>query len=110
MTINFKNIEAKDIPSFKGGEGSFHVNMFSDDKNKIMRGRLVPGSSIGYHQHVGNAEYIFILQGSPKVIFDGVEERLEPGVCSFCPEGHSHSLINDTNEDVEFFAVVPELR
>ena len=33
---------------------------------------------------------------------------LEAGQCHYCPQGHSHSLINDSTEELVFFAVVPK--
>ena len=32
---------------------------------------------------------------------------LEAGQCHYCPQGHTHSLINDSDADLVFFAVVP---
>ena len=52
MKISFDTIAESAIENFKGGEGTFHVHMFQDMNNKIMKGRLVPGSSIGTHTHV----------------------------------------------------------
>ena len=73
-----------------------------------MRGLLAPGSSIGLHTHEGNSEMIYILSGTGKVLYDGEYEPLAPGDCHYCPMGHAHSLINDSNGDLVFFAVVPE--
>ncbi len=72
-----------------------------------MRGRLVPGASIGLHTHETSSEIIYILQGSGKVLYDGEYEPVRTGTCHYCPKGHAHSLINDGNEDLTFFAVVP---
>ena len=82
--------------------------MFIDADNKIMRGRLIPGASIGLHTHETSSEIIYILSGTGKALYDGGEEALSPGDCHYCPKGHSHSLINDGDADLTFFAVVPE--
>ena len=68
---------------------------------------LDPGSSIGYHTHGTSSEIIYILSGTGKVKYDGGEEPLEAGQCHYCPKGHSHSLINNSDGPLEFFAVVP---
>lgn len=52
--------------------------MFADGHNRIMHGRLIPGVSIG------------------------------PSDCHYGPEGHSHSLVNDGEEDLVFFPAVPQ--
>ena len=41
MKISFDAIAESAIENFKGGEGTFHVHMFQDMNNKIMKGRLV---------------------------------------------------------------------
>lgn len=41
-------------------------------------------------------------------VADDGEERLEAGQVHYCPEGHSHSLINDTESDLIFFSIVPQ--
>ena len=108
MLLDFNTMEEKELEHFKGGEKSFHAKMFTDDSNKIMRGRLEPGASIGLHTHEGNSEIVFILEGTGKMLCDGVYEELSAGKCTYCPEGHSQSLINDSDGDLVFYAVVPE--
>lgn len=109
MKIDFNEIEINPIPHFRGGEKETITQMYTDDSVKIMYGRLEPGASIGLHTHETNSEGIFILSGTGKTIYDDTEEALSPGDCHYCPQGHSHSLINNGNEDLVFFAMVPEL-
>ena len=109
MIIDFNTIEEVANPQFKGGEGDTMFRTYNDGQNKIMRGRLEPGCSIGYHKHETNSEIIFILSGEARCIYDEGEERLVPGLCHYCPKGHSHSLINaSATEPLLFFAIVPE--
>ena len=108
MLIDFSDIEEKPLEHFKGGEGTFFARMFTDPKVKIMRGRLEHGASIGLHTHEGNSEIIYILEGTGKVEYDGGVETLAAGDCHYCPEHHTHRLINDSSEDLTFFAVVPQ--
>ena len=42
MRIVFDDIKESLAPNFKGGEKSFASRAFSDGKNKMMKGRLVP--------------------------------------------------------------------
>ena len=63
MKVEFGAIEETAIPGFKGGEGVTHARMFADGRNRIMRGRLEPGCSIGLHTHEGSCEMIFVLSG-----------------------------------------------
>ena len=107
MIVDFNAMEQNELPNFKGGEGVFYLRAFDDGKNRIMKGRLEPGASIGIHTHKGNCEIIYILSGMGHVLFEDKSLPLGPGSCHYCPEGFSHSLINDGDEELTFFAVVP---
>ena len=107
MIINFNKIEETVSPRFKGGEGDTKSRAFFDGVNKIMRGRLDVGCSIGYHKHETNSEVFLITSGVARCLYDDGEERLIAGDCHYCPQGHSHSLINASDsEPLEYFAIV----
>ncbi|MBO4983820.1 MAG: cupin domain-containing protein [Clostridia bacterium] len=106
--IDFNKLEEKVINSFYDGNGDFFVKMFVDDKNKIMKGCLKEGASIGLHTHETSSEIIFIISGTGKQIIDGQEEILKAGDCHYCKKGQSHTFINIGNEDLVFYAVVPQ--
>ncbi len=109
MLINFDEIDEIANPKFKGGEGDTMFRTFNDGINKIMRGRLDVGCSIGLHSHTNNSEIIFVINGEARCLYDDGEEHLTAGQCQYCPKGHSHSLINtSSNEPLTFFAIVPE--
>ena len=65
------------------------------------------GCTIGLHTHETSSEIIYILSGAGKVKYDDGEEAVSAGQCHYCPKGHSHALINNSGEPLEFFAVVP---
>ena len=90
MKIAFTDMEEEILPAFKGGEKEYRAKRYGDEACKIMSGRLIPGASIGYHKHT-----------------DEEEIRLKAGDCHYCPQGHAHSLINDSDADLTFYAVVP---
>ena len=106
--IDFKNVPEKYLPDFKGGEGAFTPKMITDELNKIMLGKLDEGCSIGLHTHDTSSEIIFFISGQGKVIHNGVEEPVAPGLCHYCKMGSEHSLINTGSEPLMFYAVVPE--
>lgn len=109
MILDFnKSIKEEELKNFKGGENTFKAKMYTDDLNKIIHGKLEKGSSIGYHKHETNSEIIYILSGTGKVKYDDTEKKIVAGECHYCPKGHSHSLINEQDEDLVFIAVVPE--
>lgn len=108
MLINFDQIPETVVPNMRGGEGQVASRMHVDEYIKIARGFLAPGCTIGLHTHETSSEVICILSGTGKVLCDGVYELLSAGSVHYCPKGHEHSLINDGQEDLTYFAVIPE--
>lgn len=107
MKIDFNKVTSSKIDHFKGGEKHLEAKMIVDDLNKIMKGTLIEGASIGMHTHEDSSEIIFITSGKAKTITDGVVEYLEAGDCHYCKKGSTHTLINVGDEPLQFLAVVP---
>ena len=107
MLIKLNEMEEKELKAFYGGEGTLCAKLYTDGQNKILRGRLVPGASVGMHRHETSSEIIFLVAGKAKSICDGEEELLSVGDCHYCPKGSEHCLINAGEEDLIFYAVVP---
>lgn len=69
--------------------------------------RLKPGSSIGRHQHIGNTEPYYIIEG--KGIFidhDGSRTEVGPGDVCYIEVGQSHAMENPFDRDLVFMALV----
>ncbi len=113
MILKKEELELKVFPKFYDGNKEYRANMYIDDNGRIMYGLLIPGASIGMHKHETSSEIIFITKGEGKVIFeqDGKTkiEYFKAGEAHYCPKGCLHSLLNETDERLEFFAVVPNL-
>ena len=107
MTLKFNTMPFEEFPHFKGGEKALQAKMFWDGNTRILHGVLEPGASIGEHVHEENCEVIFILQGQGTIIDDGVSSQIQAGDCTYCPKGHSHSLVNSGTTDLVFYAAVP---
>ena len=115
MTIDLNNMDVTVLPNFKGGEKSFAANMFFDGTNRIFKGRLVPGATIGMHTHEDSCEVIFVLEGKGTIVERDPGSDVEtsspvaPGDCLYWQKGHAHSLQNTCDEgDLVFYAVVPQ--
>lgn len=78
MRFDFKTIEEKALPHFKGGEKELNAKMYVDANNKILLGRLVPGATVGEHKHEGSSEIIYGLSGKGCVICDGKRKNSFP--------------------------------
>ena len=115
MIIRLEDIPESRLPEFKGGEKELRANMFFDGTNRMFKGTLVPGASIGVHTHDDSCEVIFILEGNGTIVEsspESQEEKVSPvsaGDCLYCQKGHSHSLRNTSQDgDLVFYAVVPK--
>lgn len=106
MKIGFDSIEESCLPEFMGGQKQYNAKMFFDGTNRVMKGRLIPGASIGLHTHSGSSEFMFFTSGRGYVLYDGERIDLKPGDVHYCPKGHAHTLVNDGDEDLCFDAVV----
>ena len=108
MLIDFTKIPATSIKNFYGGEKELLTNMYTDERARIMKIKLVPGASVGLHKHETSSEIVYVVSGHGRVIYDGKPFPIGPGQCHYCPKGHSHSTINDGDEDLICITVVPE--
>lgn len=108
MIIDFNDIEEQSLANFKGGEKELNARMFFDGLNRVMIARLQPGATIGLHTHDTSSEIIFVTKGEGHVLYDGEMLPVKAGTVHYCPKGHEHSLINDSQSDLEFHAVVPQ--
>lgn len=108
MILDFDKMEEQVLPEFKGGLQELHARMFFDGLNRVMKGCLTPGSSIGRHVHDTSSEVIFVTGGRGHVLYDGDMLAVKAGMVHYCAKGHEHSLINDSDGDLEFWAVVPQ--
>lgn len=106
--INFDSIAEDMQTNFKGGEGNVAFRIFKDDLNKVMRVRMTPHSSVGQHSHETDSEIIMVLKGSGKIVFDGQEMPITAGQVHYCPKGHGHTIINDTDDELHLCCVVPQ--
>lgn len=67
---------------------------------------LPPGSSIGEHPHVDDAEIYYVLKGELTVTDDGDTFLLHAGDGVFTAQGGKHSVKNNSDNDAEFLAVI----
>ena len=100
--------------SVAGGKGRIYKNMMVNASEMFGKGRMVArvvlpsGSSIGDHAHINDAELYYILKGEAVVTDNDKTEVLHAGDAVFTGNGNRHSITNETDEDVEFLAVIIE--
>ena len=111
--FHYKNDMTHEIKSnLRGGVGDLQFrHLFSGEE---LGGRadlfavvtLRPGESIGEHPHAGNGEAYLVLTGSVTVTEDGESRVLNPGDAEFCADGHTHAIVNHTDEPATFLALI----
>ena len=68
---------------------------------------LPPGASIGFHVHEGETEPFYILKGEATFIDnDRKSEIARPGDVCLIEPGEGHSIVNKTDSDLEFMALI----
>ncbi|MFA6776546.1 MAG: cupin domain-containing protein [Sphaerochaetaceae bacterium] len=67
---------------------------------------LVPGASIGKHQHIGETEYYWILQGEGIVTEADGEKHVKAGDLVITGGGATHAIRNEGTQDLVFMALI----
>ena len=111
MVVHRNEMKVEDKEKMRDGEGSTHLIYLLDgstEKNARMFAEvtLKPGCSIGYHQHVSETEYYFILSGNGTVNDDGKEVQVKQGDSIITGNGASHSIKNSGTVPLVFHAVI----
>lgn len=70
------------------------------------RNVLEKGCSVGWHQHVGDGEAYYILEGKGIYNDNGTKMPIEAGDSVWCKDGDWHELINTEEEDLVFIALI----
>lgn len=107
MIFTLKDLEPKDMPNLKGGEGVIAHRKVDDGMTSIIMNVMPAGSSVGFHQHVGTCEVIYVLEGDGRILEDGKYTPIKKGDVNYCPEGGEHSILAGEN-GMTIFAVIPK--
>ena len=94
------------------GKGLIHIKDLTDVEGLYHHGRMFahitvdPGCSIGYHDHVHETEFYYVLRGEAVFNDDGSEVIVRAGDVCAPGFGASHGLENRTEEPVELIALI----
>ena len=112
MIRKSEEIVVRDSENARGGNGTVHFYDWMKPEDAEGHGRLFsklvvpPGASIGEHQHDGEFEVFYVIDGNPTVIDNGEAVDLKPGDMHLCPNGSKHSIENRTDEDATVIALI----
>ena len=108
-----RQADIKAVEHLGGGRGTAYVHHIVSKDELLGHGRLYakvilpPGASVGWHQHLRDTEPYYILKGTPDFVDnDKSVTRVKPGDVCVIEVGQFHSLENNTDEDVEFMALI----
>lgn len=95
-----------------GGEGSCQVHHILRAEDAYGAGRLFavntlqPGSSIGVHEHHGEFEIYYILDGTATITDNSEVYELHAGDMMECRDGDSHGIANTSDAPMSFLALI----
>ncbi len=98
--------------NLRGGKGDLKcVNVFEKDEtssrvNMFAEMTLLPGESIGEHQHAPEGEIYVIKSGCAVVMDNGTQHELFPGDAMWTTDGDSHSIENRGTEPLVIYAII----
>lgn len=99
-------------PGMLGGKGEVKIIHLLEGNEFQGKGRLFahniikPGCSIGSHQHKGDIEAYYVLKGEATYYDNGEKTIIKPGDLAYTDNLQSHSIENESNEDVEVIALI----
>ena len=99
MIRRAEEIRVREVAGAQGGKGKviFHDWLIPAEDcpghgRVISQVEIPAGSSIGWHQHVGEFEAYIVLAGQALVNDNGTELTLNPGDMHLCKDGNFHSV------------------
>ena len=107
-----KCIKGENVKDLAGGSGDAVMSkLFQGDDLPAKAGLmavidLMPGSEVGYHQHVGDNELYWIIEGEGEYTENGETTLVKGGMATLVHEGGWHGLKNTGSEPLKMFAVI----
>lgn len=109
MIINFDKIAKMKIEKMRNGENFVYIHKYNNEKKMIAKIIIPPKASIGYHTHVDDDEVVYVLQGKGTCLMGGEKHPLVAGDVNYTLKGESHSIINESDEDLIILAIITQI-
>lgn len=112
MVRRKEEVRVRTIQGAQGGKGevTFHDWLLPEEAKGHGRvfSKLVipPGASIGYHEHQGEFEAFYVLEGVATVQDGDQTVELHPGDMTLCPDGSGHGTENRGKQDLVLIALI----
>lgn len=100
------------VENMCGGKGHVLIERLLDEKQLNGKCRMYAhvviekDCELGYHEHHNETETYYILKGKGIYNDNGTPIEVKAGDTLFCKSGNGHALINTTDENLEFMALI----
>ena len=94
-----------------GGKGTMHIERLLQSEEMgsgvkmYAKVTIDVNASLGVHQHIGDGESYYILQGRALYDDNGIKRELQPGDVTFTPDQGFHGIEN-IDEPLVFMALI----
>ncbi len=111
----FDALKVAKLENMRGGKGPMDSRMSFSPASPIVGSHfaaaglntLMPGSSVGFHEHLQDEEIYVIFSGNGHYVDnDGKKHPVKPGDLTLCCQGEKHGLENTGSEPLTFIAVI----
>ena len=105
-------MEIRRVENMAGGKGHVIIKDLLGEKELNGKCRMYaevtvePGCSLGYHEHHGESETFYILEGFGDFDDNGTVRQVKPGDVTFTPSGSGHALVNTGVSNLIFMALI----
>ncbi|MBO5689190.1 MAG: cupin domain-containing protein [Lentisphaeria bacterium] len=100
-------------PEMRGGTGTVKIEHLLDEAGELrglnrLFGRLTldPGTSIGFHNHEGEAEVFVVISGTGEIDDNGVKSAVSAGDTILTGFGAGHGVACTGSEPLVLLAVI----
>ena len=107
-----EEVKIRKVSNAQGGNGDiyFHDWLLPEEApghGRVFSKLVVPsGSSIAPHQHNGEFEAIYVLEGTATLTDGNDVTELHAGDMNLCRDGETHGIENRTDEDLVLMALI----
>ncbi len=114
MLKDSSELKQETVFGLRGGDGEVQITHYLEVEKDEFSGKgrlfaknvLKPGSSIGFHDHVGDFETYMILSGIGQVNDNGEMKDIKAGDVIVTRNGEKHGIKNTGTEDLVFIALI----
>ena len=111
MIRRYSDMPVEHREKMRKGNGTVQLTQILTQEELMGKGRLFsqitlePGCSIGAHEHKGEAEIFFLLEGEAVADDNGTQVVLHPGDMLYTKDGY-HSIANQGTGTVRLVALI----